>query len=228
MLAVLCLAACKKDDTILNQFQSFGDVGSEVIYGDNGISFRITKVSCDDGYKSNQRVMFTCNVLKKVSEREYEAELLAWQRVLKKDVLKSSTIADPDAVGKDPIKIQSIWASGLYLNMEILTTFIKDSDTKHIINLVLDEDACTEDTLHFTLRHNGNGESVNPGSSDLTFDDVVLGRSLVSFPVQDFIPRGKAMKVVIDWEWHITEDGVMSPLTETNSSSGIIHSLYSN
>ena len=226
LAAALCLAACKKDDTLMNSLDAMGDVSASTIYSDNGFTFKVTKVSCEEDFTSQSRIAFTCNVLKKVSNLEYEVELLGWNRVLKKDYLLSSS-ADEAAIGNDPIKITSIWASGYYLNIQIVCGIVPDSSTKHFINLVLDEAASTDDTLHFTLHHNGYGESVTAGG-DLGFDDVVFARSYVSFPIQDLIPRGGSMNVVVDWDWYVTEDEVMTPHTETNSSTGIIHSVYSN
>lgn len=226
VLAVLCLAACKKDDTLLNMLDSMGDVNSTTIYADNGVTFRVTKVICDGGFDAQERIAFSCNVLRKVADHEYEIELLGWNRVLRKDFLLSGN-ADPLVVGDDPVKISRAWSSGIYLNMEIETTLIKGSDTKHYINLVLDESSSTEDTLHFTLRHNGYGESVRP-DGDLGFDDVVFGRSYVSFPVQNLIPRGGAMNVTVDWDWYVTQDGGYTLQTKTNTLSGHINSIYSN
>lgn len=225
ILVILSVAACKKDDTILDHMEALGDIGSGVIYGDNGIRFHVAKQSCEDGYQSQDRVMFSCNVLRKLSEREYDIELLEWSRVLKKDILLSDDITDDAAIGHDPIAITNMWVSGIYLNMAILTTFIVGSETKHVINLVLEND--TDDTLRFSLRHNAGGESVG-ASEDLDFDNTAFGKSYVSFPIQQFIPRGGARNIVIEWDWHKPlQDGMLLKEVQTNASTATVRSLYS-
>lgn len=228
VLAALCFAACKKDDTILYQYSAFGDVSLSGTYlvGDNGISFHITKVSGTDSYMAQERVLFVCNVLKKVSDSEYNIELLDWNRVVRKDYVKSSEVTDDEALGNAPVYLTNAWVSGQYLNMAVAITFVQNSEAKHIVNLVLDEASSDDKTLCFVLRHNSNGESVGAGSS-LTFDDVALGRAYYSFPIQDLIPLGGSKEIKITWEWHLTDEkGMLLPETETRTTSGTAASDY--
>ncbi len=222
VLAVLSIAACKKDDTIMYQYTAFGDVSGNTIFTDNGVKFNITKVDGADGYNAHERIVFQCNVLKEISKTEYNIELLAWTRVSKKDCIMSGEITDDDALGHDPIRLDNAWVAGNYLNMEIAVTFLRNSETKHIVNLVLDQDASDDETLCFVLRHNGNGESVGPGSS-LTFNDVALGRAYFSFPVTDLLPSGVSKNIKISWEWHKTDEkGELSTETEVNTTTGTV------
>lgn len=226
LLAVLCLAACKKDDTILYQYSAFGDVAGTSFIADNGITFHITKLSGADGYNAHERVLFICNVLKKVSDSEYNIELLDWNRVVRKDYVKSGEVTDDASLGNAPVYLTNAWISGEYLNLAVALTFIRDSETKHIVNLVLDEASSDDKTLCFVLRHNSNGESVGDGSS-LTFDDVVIGRAYYSFPIQNLIPRGGSKEIKIIWEWHTTDEkGNLLPETETRTTTGTVSSDY--
>ena len=226
VLAVLCLAACKKDDTILYQYTAFGDVSGTNLIADNGVTFHITKLSGTDGYNAQERVLFVCNILKKVSDSEYNIELLDWNRVVRKAYVKSSEVTDDAALGNAPVYLTNAWISGEYLNLAVALTFVRDSETKHIVNLVLDEASSDDNTLCFTLRHNSNGESVGGGSA-LTFDDVVIGRAYYSFPIKNLIPLGGSKEIKISWEWHITDDkGNFLPETETRTTTGTASSNY--
>ena len=228
VLAILCLASCKKDEIILTNLESMGNVSPAGITIDSGITLQVTKLSCEDGYTAHERIHFLCNVLKKVSDTKYEVELLYWARVLCKDYVLPGAAYPGSDLGSFPIKPNTVWVSGNYLNIESYTTFVKDSKAIHYINLEYNEAASDNNTLRFTLKHNTtDGESMKP-DSPLTPADVVLGRSYLSVPIRDLIPEGSTKTLEITYEWHILQDGQLTPATEIKTLTGTVTSLTTN
>ena len=225
VLVVLCLAACKKEEIILTNLETLGNVSPSGITIDSGITLQVTKLSCDDGYTAHERIHFLCNVLKKVSDSKYEVELLQWARVLCKDYVVPGAAYPGSDLGLFPIFPNRVWASGEYLNFEVYTTFLKDSKSVHYLNLEFNGTASDGETLQFTLKHNtADGESMSPDSS-LTPEDVSLGRSFLSVPMRNLIPEGSTRKLEITYEWHIIKDGRLTPATEIKTLTGTVTTL---
>lgn len=192
----LSLVACKKDNTILHGLTSMGDLVGNSLYTDEGLVLTITKASCKEGYDVNERLYFYCDLLKELAPNKYEIELKDWVRVLRKNAILSSAIEDDEALGHEPIHLGSAWYAGGYLNMNVGIMYKKDSETKHILNLVLLQDQSDDNNLVFQLRHNGNGES---GTSP----DHISGSTYFSVPISSIIPKGKdQINVKILWSWY--------------------------
>lgn len=224
VFAALIFAACNKDDTFLYNYSSIGDVQGNTIVSDNGVVYNVTASSAQEAYENQARVAFLCNVLKKISDTEFDIELLSWTRVLVKDYLNSSEITDQNAVGNDPIFLQEAWYSGKYLNIKFSYTMKKDSETIHYINLVLNNDKSSDTGLCFHLRHNGSGESFGPGS-DISLTESALVSGYVSFPINAAIPSGaSSVELEIGWDWLVYDDMTQTylPETEPHSTTGQI------
>ena len=147
----LSLVACKKDNTVLHGLTSMGDLVGNSLYTDEGLVLTITKASCKEGYDVNERLYFYCDLLKELAPNKYEIELKDWVRVLRKNVILSSAIEDDEALGHEPIHLGSAWYAGGYLNMNVGIMYKKDSETKHILNLVLMQDQSDDNNLVFSL-----------------------------------------------------------------------------
>lgn len=75
------------------------------------------------------------------------------------------------------------------------------SKTKHLVNLVYDEEASNGGKYVFNLRHNSYGESMIYGTAD-----VQLAGNYVSFPITDIIKDNTA-EITINWTWY-KHDGI--------------------
>ena len=226
LLAALCIFSCSKDDAIMRYYDSWGDIGyANTIYSDNGFTFKIVKYKNEDARiaEGMDRVRFSCKILKKISQTEYEVELLDWNRVLKKNYVSSTSLkGQDDALGHDAIAINSAWISGGYLNLNLSLTFTSGSETVHIINLLYDVDSSDQETLRFQLRHNGFGESY--GENGVTSaKDVVLSYALLSVPITDFVPSEGSRNIEIGWDWHISDNEGIHPQTEHRTTTGILY-----
>lgn len=222
ILAVVLLAAtsCSKDDSIIYGYEGFGTVSGTNIILDDGITAIVRNIQCDDSYVECDRILVFCDLLMKEGPDTYGINLRDWKKVLKKPCLVASEVTDWEAVGDDPVNLVQGWTGSEFLNMELNFSFKADSETSHFINLVYDDVASDADTLRFTIRHNGYGESY----PDIPEEEAVLGRAYTSFPVTSLIPEGQdKIAVKISWKWHKYKDGQVLPDTEIRSTIGSIH-----
>lgn len=222
IIAVVLLAAvsCKKDDSIIYGYQGFGTVSGADIILDDGITAIVRNIQCDGSYVECDRILIYCDLLKKEAPSTYAINLRDWKKVLKKPCLVASEVTDWEAVGDDPVNINHGWTGSEFLNLDMYFSFKYDSQTSHFINLVYDDVASDTDTLRFTLRHNGYGESF----PDIPESEASLGRAYASFPVTEYSPDGQdEIAVKITWKWHKYEDGQLFPETEIHHTIGTLH-----
>lgn len=213
--------SCKKDDTILYNFTTTGNVVDGQFISDDGDMFIIKDRTCSDSFEGIERAIVYCDILKQNGPHSYDIRLNGITRMLVKNAVTASA-ADEAAIGNDPISLEAGWFSGGYMNIHGLITYKKDSETMHFINLVYDDVNSGADTLRFTLRHNGYGEIY--GAPEVEKKDLLLGRVCASFPVERYIPAGaESIPVKVSWTWYLTDKtGRLTPDTKTYSIIGTL------
>jgi hypothetical protein len=217
---ILCLVSCMRDDTLMYGAVSMGTVRNGQIVTDEGLTLVVAENPCEGDLRAERRVHVIYDVLRKKGPALYEIGLLRIVNVLVKDAVNLSE-SDPDELGDDPVSVSSAWEGGGYINLLVGLSVLKDSEVKHLVNLVLDDEAPT-DTLRFTLRHNAFGEYM--GSPTVSSKDLSIVSTYVSFPVFGLIPVGiNEIPIKISWNWHDNaEDGSLIEETRTYSAKGIL------
>ena len=215
VLAVLLMAACAKDETLVWNEQDMVFISGTTMTTDNGLVFKVVEDVSRAGWTEWKRAYIVCDVLRKISGAEYEIRLTEARQVLLKEAVADGELADED-LGDDPIDIVHGWVAGGCLNLMTYIAFDPKSDQPHFINLVsLGE---KDGVLRFRLHHNSYGCYL--GAPDVEPGSLTLGSSLVSFPVDRFLPAGvDAADAEINWKWHIpSEGGPLLPETEEKSA----------
>lgn len=208
ILAAASMTSCKKDDTLLYNNITMGNIDGNTIISDQGNTFDIVDnpLSIDLTTLEYSRVILSCDVLKETADKRYDVRLTGIGPVLTKPAVKASSITEPDSelAVEDAIIINDMWYGGGYLNMLIEFAKKSDSDTKHFINLIHD-DMAEGDGYTFILRHNAYGETPTQGE----IYESSLG--YVSFPIADIIDGDEA-DLTIKWKSHkMTDFGIFDP-----------------
>lgn len=212
--AIAALTSCKKDDTLQYNNLTMGNVVDGTFTSDQGNIFTVVEKNCTGDFENMKRAIVLCDVLKKVegTQNEYEVRLNGLGAVLTKDPVSKKTADNDNEMSiEDPINIYDLWISGGYINMYVQIEVIPNSDTKHLVNLVIDEEASTDGKYVFTLRHNSFGESITHDAQDVT-----LGGSYVSFPISDLIKEDSA-EIIMNWTWYKSVGQGWSSETQENS-----------
>jgi len=212
-LALVLAAACSRDDTLVYGDTAIGNVSGGRILTDTGLTYVVAEKTCTGSLDTLRRAIVSCDILRKVSAKEYEIRLNEIYRVLLKDPLALSK-ADPKIVGDDPIQVYTSWISGGYLNMSTVIAYKANSGVTHVINLVYD-DSYPDGELNLTLLHNANGETY-PEQDGLAF-----GKAFVSFPISDLLPEGMdKITANLSWRWHTSDaSGALLPETKVVTST---------
>ena len=207
--SIIALSSCKQDDTLYYNNVTMGNIDGECIISDQGNTFEITEdlVKIDFSKLEYERVILSCDVLKKVADKRYSIRLTNLASVLTKATVDAESIKPEDEINEDnPIIIRDLWYGGGYINMLLEFAVKIDSQTKHLINLVYNGTETGEDELKnytFTLRHNAFGDI--PTEDDV--EDYASSLGYVSFPIANLIEGDKA-KVTLKWHSHKFENGV--------------------
>ena len=193
MAMVSCL---KNDNEIYSMQECYGIVGEvrpvPVVLTDGGDTLyvrenRDTRFELNDGL----RVRMNFTVLEQQRPHVYDVEAHAFGKMLTKDAVRLSELdeAQRDSIGNDPIGVCAAWfGGGRYLNV-IFGIRFADPDSRHFVNLVVDEENSTEQKVIVTLRHNAFGDGI-----------FEMGYGRASFDISGLVPEGKnGMTVVLNW-----------------------------
>lgn len=208
MTAAALINSCEKDNTLLYNNLTMGNIVNGVFISDQGNKFNIVGADYPEGFMEWQRAFILCDVLNKTAEgedNEYDIRLIQAVKVLTKDVVELADVTN-EMTTQDPIQIENAWISGGYINLLISFPTTPESSASHLINLV------HEGEYNFTLRHNAFGDKIQP---DQTADYVMAG-GYVSFPLNTFITEKEA-DFSICWTWYKSESAGLSSSTEVKT-----------
>lgn len=203
-LSVACVAltSCKQDETLRYNNITMGDIKNGTFISDQGNIFNVVEKTCEGNLEEMKRAFVACDVLrlKPGTENEYDIRLNAVANVLVKDAISRKTADEnEEAAVSDPIHINSFWISGGYVNMQVVFDKVADSSTKHLVNLVIEENSDEDGKYVFTLRHNSFGDSMIYDTNKEK--EIVLGLAYVSFPLTEIIDRNNAV-ITFNWKWY--------------------------
>lgn len=190
----LVITSCKKEGSSEGYVVTYSEVlGEQNAYNlrtDEGRMLYVVENRMPSFAVTNgQRVVANVTLLSP-KDKGYEVRVNALSQLLtKKPVFPSlMTPEEVTALGTDPIAIESSWFSGKYLNINF-NVYRQDVTVPHFINLVVDEQASTEERVVVRLTHNAEGDpQVYPSSSR------------VSFEITDLIPSGKK-EITVQLKW---------------------------
>lgn len=172
LAAFMIMASCAKDDTIRYNNITLGNFVGDKFVSDQGNEFTIVENMTGEKFDGIKRAIMQCDVLRKAqgTENGYEVRVHYVGEVLTKSPVETAVAAaDPEKIVEDPIKIEDAWISGGYLNMYVMfevQAYPQKEDSKHMVNLVFDENGTGSGKYTMTLRHNAYGETLPTDSAD--------------------------------------------------------------
>lgn len=208
-LLLILAVACQKDYMMATSLQEMGSFDGKVFVSDRGIKFNIVSDESETPLKdAAERVFVKFDIMRPNSDG-YDIVVRSWLIPLVKDWRKRSSLTQDDDFGNDPIRVNGGWIGGGYMNMEVVIYFLPESETRHLVNLVLEDTPPDPDTLRFTMMHNAYGEVPSPQSLKEEDPEVKYSRgvSTVCFPTEGMIPADKEeMPFKISSTWYAVDD----------------------
>lgn len=178
---VLAAASCSKNaNTIIARIATIATASDGKLISDGGETFIINSGAGNRDLSSG-RFFVVCDLISNRGGNTYDVNVLGLTSALVKDIRDGASALEQEILVSDPINVESIWMSGGYVNMETLLFCIVDSDTKHLLNLVLDTGRSNADTLFFDIRHNAHGE--RPDNPSFSAREFAGGLAYACFPL---------------------------------------------
>lgn len=209
--AVIMVSSCFLDDTLQYNVMEICTVdNASRLLTDEGITFNIVENNISYQLKAGVRVLATCDVLKPTDNKtgEYDIRLKECSGV---DIVEILSSEKPESFGADGINLYDGWMRNGYINVQYHYTKVSESKTVHDINLVYDELRSNADTAKFYLVHNEHGDGFS--NENVKLSDCVVVSGLVSYPVENFVPKDSRRFVELNWKWF--EAGTNGILTKT-------------
>lgn len=191
---------------------------------DSGITFNVIADETDGKWADEKRLYIGYSFDGDNDARSvYDVTLTDYAPVQVKSALYKSQ-ADSTVYGNDPVQFYgggiSGTAPGRYLNVLACYTSLKKSDTVHTVDLVVDDEAQTDDgAIHATLTHNGAGEVF--GNPSLSTSDLEMSYKYLSFPLDQIVTGGKS-EMVISYTFHAYSNGYLTTGTTTSTVTVIL------
>ena len=207
LLPLLGVIACKPGESSFyyQNLYAFGTVvsGGQLYVESSGMTIKVTEDLTDGKWMQEQAVFFLCDLTGFAENGSYQASLKSYEPVTRKAALVKSD-SDPDVYGNSPVDLQYVWGGNSqkrYIDISCLATSLKNSETVHTIDLVLDDVRSNADTLYLEIHHQGFGESYENeayGISDFQIDTHYL-----RFDLSNLIPSSAGPSIVLhfDWDW---------------------------
>ena len=246
--SLLVLTSCKKDDTLQYGNVTLGNFVGDKFVSDQGNEFTIVENQTGGDFKDIKRAIMQCDVLRKIAgtDNGYEVRVRYVGEVLTKSPIDIATAAqDPEKVVENPIRIEDAWISGGYLNMYVMfeiQAYPPKENSKHMVNLVFDENGTGSGKYTMTLRHNAYGETLptdsadngnsNEESSDEDSDNDDGGEmetqgqnpiqwgltgAYVCFQISDLIQENEA-EITLKWNEHIIVENIWTAETHERTA----------
>ena len=230
-ISIFNISSCQKDDTLRYGNVTMGNLVDGKFISDQGNTFNMVEMNTSVDLKKFRRGIMQCDVLREVGENEYDVRVTYMDTVFTKaPVFAEDVDTDPEKVVEDPIHIEQVWISGGYLNMYVVfeiqvNPFLKES--KHMVNLVIDDAASEGGKYEFTLRHNAFGETFTQVDEESKLEPQPVSKaevsinwgfagSYISFPIAELMEDEKA-EITLNWNSHIITDFAWSAKTEERS-----------
>lgn len=217
---VLSCSKEKRDYPIAINVTATGSISGNTFTDDGGTAYDIAANCTDTEIEDMDRALVMFDVLDKIGEGRFSIRVLYVHKPLCKEPVKI-TDADEETLVMDPVLIDEGWISGGYINLRFIFSRLRESETAHMINLVREEGQ-QDDTLRFTLRHNGFGEGFAHEGNKVGYDEVA---GFVCFDVSAMVPDGdERIPVRITAPWYeTTTDGIRTGETVDMVTRGILH-----
>ncbi|MDO5443037.1 MAG: NigD-like C-terminal domain-containing protein [Bacteroidia bacterium] len=217
LAVLLCAGSCMDVDSPISTGTVICNVINSIrLQDDAGEYLNIVETAIGTIPDTIKRAMINCDVLVQHEDdaNEYDIRLLEYAPVtIAEPVLASGT--SEEELGSDALDI-SLWGSGGYLNSFTSFTSLKDSDTEHEFNLVLDDTRSGADTLYLRFTHNAFGESYDNPDADVS--KIQESGKYFSYDLDKFIPSGQQSIVLyIEYESFVTSSSVILRDKETKS-----------
>lgn len=222
--AATLLNGCTKEEFLITNDQTMGDLISGRFLSDQGIWYDIVEQTCSGRLADCKRALVVTDILKNTSTKEelsYEVRLKNFVEVGLPEV-----VSDPDQQVQEPVLVDLAWVSGGYLNLRLVYKYLPDSGVNHSYTVAVTQTPTISDPLIVRVCHDAGGEYL--GADRVDASALKTGVTFVSVPISSYYAAGAAETCsyyIVEFIWHKTaEDGeTLLPDTELTQLKGNLY-----
>lgn len=204
LLPLFVLTSCIKggSEFYLSDYMAVVNViDAQTLKSDEGLTFNVTQITCDNGYAQYPRIVIICDITgKDESGMVFDVKLKSYENVpVKTPVIQSAP--GSAVIGNDAVCVKYGWYSGKMLTLQYHYTALKESSTKHIVNLVFNDEDSDSENILLRLVHDGFGETYS--NEDYEASRFELVTETVSFDLSSILPAGRnKVTSSLDYIWY--------------------------
>lgn len=195
----LSLTGCFKQDDIVQSAMSIGEMTRpDLFISDEGLTLHITDSSIGELLPATGRIIIIYDIINElVKDKEFNVKATAYYPVSRKNPVASNENdldGENKPLGSDPVRLNSGWVSGGYLNVEAWILTKRSSSAVHTINLEYKgiENREGKEIMVFELRHNASGDApqVDEKGNVTNLAQFETVATYLSFAIENLIPEG--------------------------------------
>ncbi len=208
MAALSAVSCSKKDNTLLYNNVTMGNIVDGTFTSDQGNIFNVVEQNCTGKLDTMKRAFTICDVLNMTegTENGYDVRLNYVADVFTKNAKPASEIDDMDLYMNDPLIVRDAWISGGYLNLFISISVKQQGGQPHEINLIHSK---LGNKYIFNIRHDAAGEILKEDGDNA---GIGFAYGYVSFPISSIIEENSAL-IEIEWNSYVYSGSFVSAKT---------------
>lgn len=223
LLTVPAASCLKSGDSSWTGYSFVQVESAKTLKTDSGITFNVIADETNGGWAQENRLYIGYSFDgDNVTSTVYDITLTDYAPVQVKSALYKSQ-ADSTVYGNDPVQFYGGGISGTspgrYLNVLACYTALKSSSTVHTVDLVIDDGAADDGTIHATLTHNGSGEVF--GNSSISTSDLEMVYKYLSFPLDEIV-TGSESEMAVSYTFYAYSNGYITNSTTTSTVTVIL------
>lgn len=208
------LSGCTKEDFLITNDQTMGDIIGGRFLSDQGIWYDIVEQTCDGRLADCKRALVISDILKNTSTKDelsYEIRLKDFI-----DVSVTEIVSSPGDAPQDPVLVDLAWVSGGYLNLRLGYYGQAASSVSHQFSAAILQKPGINQELVVRVCHNANGEYWGADNVDTSL--LEKKSCFVSVPISSFYTDAGSRfpsYYIVEFPWHKMDEDGKTPLAET-------------
>lgn len=206
VLSALLLAGCNMEDELLiTNHYMMGTIVDGRILSDEGIWYNVVEQTCEGDIFAETRAFIVCDIVKNrctSKENAYDIRLKRFNTATVMQHEKGST----EGKDREPVCVDFVWASGIYLNFHVQYWTVSGSDSAHEFSAVIEELPHDTYPIVVNLCHNAGG--VYPGAEGYEETKFEITDAYLSIPLTNYYENGKVYSYyyTVKYPWYKTDD----------------------
>ena len=223
LAAMLAVASCKKDDTLIYGSFETGTFHEGRFYSDRGVVFNIRENVSSRDIADIRRAFIYCDIYTSEDNgKSYDIRLRDFTEMYITDPVMASSLSPDRVAEEDPATLSVCWLTGNYINFQMQFVTVSDSKAEHRFSIIVDDAPHGGDSLLVKIEHFADGEYI--GAQGFPEEDYAYGNRYLSLPLGDLVDD-EVTSIPFQVSLYTnnkTDDGLVTPEKSLSSYTGTL------